>query len=506
MPAQVSKIMIKLLSDSLIRRYTPPTCTLEIWATRSPLSFWSERQLVKELRFELRFDDPRLPEEEQITIKGDRAQLQQLGDVVGSYVQNFLQQPSLQIPPALPAQATESATDPAIASLTLTDEEDRTTATQQHALVALSSAPILRPIGLISHELLFGSLTANSSKPAIQLSASQLFDLAETLEQFNAEIDALPALDKIKKRKTTAVWASTAAAAIALLAVGLATFGTRIFQASNQPSDIASNQSSKPQSNVTDLAPIVPPAPTNEPVPSPTMPSSLQNRDTLPPPSSVNEPTQNSNQNSVAPVLPPTPSLPTSASTPSSSSEQSTIAVVPKETPQKTQSSSPKPSTPSTEQMPTSTEKPKLPELPSLEANETSTVAENPADVSPTRSRSSNQTAVVPSDTTPSTFSGETDSNLLDTIPQVAETRQYFQERWQVPDGLNQRLEYRLVVDREGAIAQIVPLGRAANIYLDRTQMPLMGTPFVSPLEASQEATIRLVLNPDGSVKTFLED
>lgn len=83
--------------------------------------------------------------------------------------------------------------------------------------------------------------------------------------------------------------------------------------------------------------------------------------------------------------------------------------------------------------------------------------------------------------------------------------REYFQQRWQAPEGLNQRIEYRLTLNREGAIARIIPLGKAASIYLDRTQMPLMNTAFVSPLETGDNATIRLVLSPDGEVKTFLE-
>ena len=97
------------------------------------------------------------------------------------------------------------------------------------------------------------------------------------------------------------------------------------------------------------------------------------------------------------------------------------------------------------------------------------------------------------------------ESLLLDTIPQVAEARHYFEKRWTVPTGLNQRLEYRLIVNREGTLQSIVPLGRAAQIYLDRTGMPLLGESFVSPLQNTETATVRLVLTPDGKVKTFLE-
>lgn len=497
---------MKVLSDSLIRRYTPPTCTLEIWAKRSPLSFWSERQLVKELRFELRFDDPRLPQEEQISTRGDRAQLQQLCDVVGNYVQNFLRQTSFQIPVAVETLTLPSTYLPearANEPMALPDRSEG----DRNASVSFPSSPALKPKGLLWHELSFGSLAGNSSKPAIELSASQLFDLAEALEQFSAEIDTLPALDKIKRRKKTVIWASTAA--VALLAVGTAIVGTRVFQASErQAADIAASQreaDSKrdPQSNLGEAIPPVPVAPTDGPVPSPTMPPSLKNRESLPPPPSVSKPTNSSRRTSVPPVLPPPPQSPSPpANAKPASPKQSTIAVSP-ESPKKAQPSSSAPSeSPKSESAAPNGEL-TLPTLPSLQSEPFSANGQTQS-VAPSKPEADN---TAPASTpNPTAYAPQATQNLLDTIPQVAEVRRYFQERWKAPEGLNQRLEYRLMLDREGAIARIVPLGRAANIYLDRTQMPLMGTPFVSPLETNERATIRLVLNPDGSVKTFLEE
>jgi hypothetical protein len=485
---------MKLFSDSPIRRYTPPTCTLEIWAKPSALSFWSDRDLIKDLRFQLNFDDPRRIDEKQITIAGDRIRLQQLSDVVGTYVHRYLQQPSLEIP---------------VAVETLAD-----TKTETANLTPLPGPPVLKPSGLLSHELSFGLLATDPATSAIQLSVSQLFDLAEALEQCNADLDVLPALDRTKKRKNTIIWASTAASAI--LAVGLATIGTRVYQTSKQPSVTASNQEATstaqaPQSKIEEVVPPIPSAPAKQPTPSPTMPSSLKNRETLPPPPPVIPPSKTS----VAPVTPPKPNLPTSVDLPKGNSKPS-IAIVPQ--------ASQKPKLPSTQ--PTRASNPEsvakkpsqtrnLPQLPSLES-ETPAIAENSIDSSSAvtskkpeaekppenQDNAENRTALVPD----ATESPSETNNLLDTIPQVTEARQYFQARWQAPEGLNQRLEYRLVVNSEGAIARIVPLGRAAGVYIDRTQMPLMGTPFVSPLQTGNNATIRLVLNPDGSVKTFLEN
>ncbi|NJL84021.1 MAG: DUF4335 domain-containing protein [Chloroflexaceae bacterium] len=78
---------------TVIHRYTPPTCTLEISAQSSPLSLWVQRPVLRELAFLLRFDDPRLPEAEQVTIRGNAAQLESLWEAVSVYVQSLLVAP-----------------------------------------------------------------------------------------------------------------------------------------------------------------------------------------------------------------------------------------------------------------------------------------------------------------------------------------------------------------------------------------------------------------------------
>ena len=93
----------------------------------------------------------------------------------------------------------------------------------------------------------------------------------------------------------------------------------------------------------------------------------------------------------------------------------------------------------------------------------------------------------------------------FDTIPQVAEVRRYFQQRWSPPQGLTQTLEYSLTIAPNGTIRQITPLGQTAGDFVDRTGIPLVGEPFVSPISNGRTARIRLVLSPDGKVQTFLE-
>jgi len=96
-------------------------------------------------------------------------------------------------------------------------------------------------------------------------------------------------------------------------------------------------------------------------------------------------------------------------------------------------------------------------------------------------------------------------TTLFDNIPQVAEVRSYFQKRWQPPSGLSQTLEYSLTLNADGSIQRIIPLGKAAGDFIDRTDIPLPGEPFVSAVDGGRNPSIRLVLTPDGKVSTFLE-
>lgn len=51
----------------------------------------------------------------------------------------------------------------------------------------------------------------------------------------------------------------------------------------------------------------------------------------------------------------------------------------------------------------------------------------------------------------------------------------------------------------------MTPIGQVAIIYLDRTNMPLLGKKIASSLEEDSQATIRLILSPNGNVQTFKE-
>jgi hypothetical protein len=96
-------------------------------------------------------------------------------------------------------------------------------------------------------------------------------------------------------------------------------------------------------------------------------------------------------------------------------------------------------------------------------------------------------------------------TTAFDTLPQVAEARRYFQQRWTPPTGLTQTLEYSLIINPDGTIQRIIPLGQASGDYVDRSGIPLVGEPLVSPITPERNIRLRLVLSPDGNVRTFLE-
>ena len=92
---------------------------------------------------------------------------------------------------------------------------------------------------------------------------------------------------------------------------------------------------------------------------------------------------------------------------------------------------------------------------------------------------------------------------LFDTIPQVQEVRQYIAQRQQSRP--SRPVEYRLTLNANGSLANVEALSPTAKDYLGNLPVPTPQQPFVSPIAAGDQPKIRLLLQPDGTVKTFLE-
>lgn len=462
-----------LQSHSVLRRYTPPTCTLAIMAENSPLSRWAGQPVVKNLHFQLSLDDPKLAEEKQITVKGDRPQLEALCEAVTAYVQNLLEQPtsSLTIHP----QAAESNS-----SLALMDAPIHPPTPS--ALEAAETGVSLQSKGLLQHELALGNLATEESGPTVSLSTLQLFDLANALDEYSTDILNLPALQSSRRFGFAGNWAQIAA--VALLAVGLSTSAIKLLDGSHrqfaQVPASSEGASSADQKIATQLSPAV--------VDQATPPVSSADR--LPPPPPAGS------------LMPTKPGGPPTIITPKT--------VAPSPSPGKLPSDAissypvPVPGRPTIIGQPVepltgeAAGKPQSPQ--SIAIAPAPTAADSASRSAPnSNTQQARRSALLKE-------SAENAPNTaFDTIPQVAEARDYFKQRWKPVEGLTQTLEYSLVVNANGTIQNITPLKQASGDYIDRTGMPLLGDPFVSPIKDGKTAKIRLVLEPDGKVQTFLE-
>ena len=531
------------LSNTVVRRYTPPTCTLEIAAKPSPLSRWTQQPVLKQVRFQLQFDDPKLSSEQHWLIRGDRAQLEALCSVVETYIQTLLHLPADRLRPqtldwqdigaiaplpssrvhhlpqaaaptdspvapeqtdeAQPLAATAPDSEVDAAGLGPSSEgpddylpEDYLPETLSDAAgnaaaeaAAHSNGIYLQPQGLVTHHLHLGQLATAESGTVVPLSTLQLFDLANALDNYAVDTLALPPLERPKWLSSPTSWARVAA--VAVITLGLTTSVVQWIDRSgsmlqsNAPTSSQGASSADQQHGAISLAP---PSAANEAAP---LDSNLNqpfdlNFDPLPPPPPLGE--------TSPPALSSLPTVPIPQTAPAA---------------------------PSTGQF-------QVPEPPTdrLAAIPAPAAPSAPAPAAPPRVSSSDDAIsrrlAAPSAAADSALSGapygdaaiglsredarpSNGGTAFDTIPQVAQVRTYFQQRWQVPDGLTRALEYRLLLNRDGSIQRIVPLGQAAGDYIDRTEMPLVGEPFVSPLQNGQTAQLRLVLNPDGRVQTFLE-
>ena len=428
---------------SEIYRFTPPTCTLEIIGKRSPLSRWQSHELLDRIKFQLSFDDPRLPSDRQVTIKGDRQDLEQLQTVVNDYLENFLQ-----------------------ASFANKDRSGfNTTKYQQNNLH-------LRSTGLVSQELFLGSLNCDRNIDKIELSTTQLFDLVTALQAYDNQISVLPKLDRSRTKLPVALWASVAAGLI--LAVGVANM---LLQTSSVQNVAKSPQPESP-TPIPQLDEVVPPSAsqrakkTFQPKPN----KNLSSTKRLPPPPAVDTPK-------------PKPNIPDPADYPlskvarksdlnSRNGQTESIIIIP----------------------PDANKKPVKSDFGEPKNNNQTTSEVSKKDKGRSGLLESSNDLTINSENSPVTA-----AKPVKELSQIEQVRVYFSSRWQPPADLKQSLEYRLYLNADGSIKKVVPIGKAAKLYLSKTSIPLRGEAFIAPVTKSQSSKIRLLLNPDGGVKVFTE-
>jgi hypothetical protein len=315
--------------------------------------------------------------------------------------------------------------------------------------------PYLQPQGLVNHQLFLGNLTHNHTAESIQLSTIQLFDLVTALEAYQTQIGTLTELNSTESKKIISLWGGIAA--VILAAIGI----TAIVLRSPAPSNISSSSKSPSPEEIPQLNDVVPPQvpkTTKKPTSKPKL-SDLASSDRLPPPPAVDTPK-------------PKPDIPDPADYPlaevarqsglNNAAKQQTESVITIPTENKNQET--------TSQFNTANNSNQNQDLARLNSSLT-----NPPAIATAKS------------------------------DQLQEIKAYFLTKWQPPAELKQSLEYRLDLNTDGSIKRVIPLGKASELYLNKTNIPLQGEKFISPLAKSQKPTIRLLLNPDGGVQTFTE-
>jgi hypothetical protein len=202
--------------SNTIHRFTPPTCTLEIKGNKSLLSRWTKQELLNKIKFQLSFDDPRIPASKQVEIKGNKEDLDQLKTVVDKYIQDYLHHSFTPLAESSPNQKTTDGFN--------------------------SHGVYLEPDGLTSHQLFLAKLSHDAAANKIKLSTVQLFDLVTALEAYTVKVAALPELKQAQAKKVIPLWGSLAAATVA--AVGLTTVALNFSEPQSEPQNTASGSKS----------------------------------------------------------------------------------------------------------------------------------------------------------------------------------------------------------------------------------------------------------------------
>lgn len=435
--------------STIIYRFTPPTCTLEIKG-KNPLSRWTDRNFAKS-QFQLSFDDPRVPTAKQITIKGDRQDLEQLRQAVNIYVQKFL----------------HASFQPVTRSQIKLEIDNKPPNNQ----------PYLQSQGIVNHELFLGSLSRDNNK--IELSTTQLFDLATALEAYQTQIVALS--KKQVQSKVIPLWGGIAATTIAMIGIA-AVIKMRSPQIASSPQTEPSAES---ELNKLDEV-IPPPLPKTSPIAKPKPRQTLDSAEKLPPPPAVDTPK-------------PKPDIPDPADYPLSDvARQSGLNTI-KQTPAGDRAESTIIVTPSTQE--TAIAKKNI----NADQSKPNNVNLQPDAIdSKIEEELLNNSVDTSEDSTQ--FNQEDNVTLRNSSiqnRQLQEVKTYFQQKWQPPAELKQSLEYRLFLDGDGSIKRVVPLGKASQLYLNKTNIPVDGKPFIS--SSVVQPIIRLLLDPSGRVQAFIE-
>jgi Domain of unknown function (DUF4335) len=138
-------------------------------------------------------------------------------------------------------------------------------------------------------------------------------------------------------------------------------------------------------------------------------------------------------------------------------------------------------------------------------------VPANPNFISPTPQQTGGENTdqsnlpIVPAQPFPANTSGNWPSESIDN-PAIQATRSYFQSKWKPSSTQQNPLQYVVQVSgKSGLVRSVSPQGAEATTYLDRSKIIKAGQKLVSPAPGGTDQKIRVVLQPDGNVDSFME-
>ena len=433
---------------SILRQYTAPTCKLEISANPSALSHWARKLALKNQRFLLKFEDPRVSEDQWNTLRGDRLKLEALTEAVATYVQNFLSQ-----------------------SQNLNRSEDSNDLTGILLPEPSSQSIFLQPKGLLSHTLHLGPIASDLSENTITLSSTQLADLASVLDEHSSETLALPSLNaNTAWVRSPVAWGKIAA--LSLLSVGVTATVLRQFDPKPAPSLIASQASDQ----------RLPPPP----IPQPTPTNPLVQPNSLPgvqlPPIAANPNSLPTANNPVAVEKNPSTSSTTSTSEDKPTSQPDLKVVIP-----------PNPTGTAADRSQEKATAKKAPnneslsgQLPPLQRNPPSAPI---APISGSRT-SADQNSKTDSDPLPP----------LDLTAQIGAIQSNVPTKWTPPEKFSGEITYLMEVSAAGTVISVTPEGQ--GLPAAQAVVPENGKPIAPALlsKNSESYRVRIFFYPSGEV------
>lgn len=489
-----------VINTSSFRRYTPPTCTLEIYHPHF-WGNWGAKTFPPQFSFQLHFDDPRLPKSEKSIILGDRNLLEKLREKVNEYISKYLDVETLEV---------ESLT----CALPLDNQEE---------FISISRDSSYR------HRLFYQCFFPKEETLEVILTNTQLFDFVNALCAYH--YDATKPMPESDHSISSHIGLS-----ITITALAFALGGGIWWRYERQMADTIPIQQTENEIIPSNMEDVIPPNPldpnTLPSIVAPEVPESLRNREALlPPPPTITQPPQSPDSNIVDNNTPES-----NNNIPPQPSQQANLIIVPQppapaipNLPPPTMVETPAPNIMALQPLPPpvapsfqpSQPPPSPPQYPSRLSTLPTLQPNNPEIAKNTTIPQSSNTPLPGINTLNSVSPNVIESrpnfeqqisrlNSLDNQKSAGilsnEVRQYFQNKWQPPENLKQSIEYRLKFNQNGSLAKVTPVGQVAIVFLDRTGIPLLGEKITSPFSDQEEVTVRLILSPNGNVQTFHEN